>query len=456
MRAAQPGEPDRLAGAVRSALVATLAVAPFASGAVHPPAYVPLLAVCALAGAWALLRSRRSRPRSPTRPDEPGGRLLLGLHALVLLQLAPLPPALLALVSPGSLAARAGGAAGAWHPISVSPIDTARGLVFLAAFSLLLVVAARELAEPPWPRRLAAAVATAGVGLTAVGLVQAASDAPGTIYGLWRPAHDWAVYGPYVNRNHFAGYVEMAFPLAVGLAAEAALGGAPRRRRRWLVALADASGQRAVRWAVAAVVTFVGLLACRSRGGLLALAAAAVALGLGLSRRRVLVLLGGSLLVLGLSLVDHTPLVRAFESRGLVASRLDAWRDMLPHVTRFPLFGSGLNAFGPAYRPFQTISRYDYWGQAHNEYLQVLFDTGLLGVVLAAALAWRLLRAALAVASRQPLAAGIVAALAASAAHALVDFNWQIPANAATAIALAGVTLGAAARRSPEGRGPSR
>src|SRR5206468_3087542 len=77
-------------------------------------------------------------------------------------------------------------------------------------------------------RRLAGTVVAVGLVLTVVGLVQARSGRPG-IYGLWRPTFDWAVYGPYVNRNHFAGYMVMAIPLALGFALEA-LGGL---RRAW-------------------------------------------------------------------------------------------------------------------------------------------------------------------------------------------------------------------------------
>jgi hypothetical protein len=79
---------------------------------------------------------------------------------------------------------------------------------------------------------------------------------------------------------------------------------------------------------------------------------------------------------------------------------------MLPD---FPAFGAGFNAFGTAYRPYQTFWPYLFVGEAHNEYLQLLLDTGLAG--------------------------------AAVGVHNLVEFNWQIPANAATFAAVAGLAV---------------
>jgi O-antigen ligase len=114
---------------------------------------------------------------------------------------------------------------------------------------------------------------------------------------------------------------------------------------------------------------------------------------------------------------------------------------MLPMVRHFPLFGVGWNAFSMAYPAYQTIMK-DYWiGQAHNDYLQVLLDGGLLGLVLVAALLALVFRAALARAAHDPLGLGLLGALLAFALHEIVDFNGQIPANAATFVALGAIAL---------------
>ena len=129
----------------------------------------------------------------------------------------------------------------------------------------------------------------------------------------------------------------------------------------------------------------------------------------------------------------------ALATRGIQHSRIDLWTDMLPMVKRFPLFGVGLDAFSTAYVPYQTVAKVgpDWVGEAHNEYLQVLLDLGVVGAVLVAALLAIVLRRALRRAGESTVELGLLGALAAVAIHNLVDFGWQIPANAATWVALA-------------------
>jgi len=433
---------------LRVLLLVLLASGPLLAGAVHEPVFVPLLAGCAAAGLWAhrlAVREGRELPPLPAR------RLLLALHGLVLFQLVPLPPGALRLVSPGSFSFYNDPLLvplAAWRPISVSPPDTVRGLAFLAAFSLLYLAVFREMAPGPWRRRLLLTVVGVGVALTVVAFVQAASPEPRKIYGLWRPRWDWAVFGPYVNRNHFAGYLVMAAPLAIGFALEALvrLRAAWRRRRRGWLLLGEAEGNAVLRWSAVVMVIVAGLLASRSRGGVSAFALAALVLPLASRHRRHTALAVSLLVGLGLAWIGLGDILAAFEARGIRGSRLDLWRDVLSMVPRFPLFGDGWNAFATAFPWYQTVWKTDWVGEAHNDYLQVLIDGGAVGAGLSVALLAVVFRGALARAARSPLELGLFGALLAFALHGLVDFNGQIPANAATWIALAGLAVESPAR----------
>jgi O-antigen ligase len=426
----------------RVLVLVLLGAGPLLAGAVHEPVFIPLLAGSAVAGVAALLRARREPGRAPL----PGGRLLLALHALVLVQLVPLPPAVLRVVSPGSFSFYNDPLLvplTAWKPISVSPPDTLRGLAFLAGFSLLYVAVFREMAEGPWRRRLLLTVVGTGVAITVVAFLQAVSPEPHKIYGLWRPRWDWAVFGPYVNRNHFAGYLVMAAPLAMGFALEAISrlrSSWGRSRRGWLI-LGEREGNAAVRWSAVVMVIVAGLLASQSRGGVSAFALAALVLPLASRRRRPTALAVALLVGLGVAWVGLGGVLSAFEVRGIRASRLDLWRDMLPMVPRFPVFGVGWNAFATAYPWYQTIWKTDWVGQAHNDYLQALLDGGLVGALLVGGLLAVAIRGALARAPRSPLDLGLFGALLGFALHELVDFNGQIPANAATWISLAALAV---------------
>jgi O-antigen ligase len=437
--------PDRVAPVLRVLVLVLLAAAPLALGSVHEPAFIPLLVLSSLAGLVSWAKGHWARVQGAPVPKLPGRRVLLALHLLVLVQLLPLPPGLLHVVSPGSFSFYNDHLLvplTAWRPVSVSPADTERGLAFLCGFTLLYGAVFREFAGGRWRRRLAATVVAVGLVMTVVGLVQARSGRP-LIYGLWRPTFDWAVYGPYVNRNHFAGYMVMAIPLALGFALEA-LGSLRRawqgRRVGWL-ALGGPQGSALVWRTALAMALVVGLVGSESRGGFVAFVLSVLALPLAARRRRqavVLVLLVG---VLGVAWIGLDTLRLHFESRGIKGSRIDFWADMLPMVKRFPLLGVGLNAFATAYPWYQTIWRRDWIGEAHNEYLQALLDTGVLGALLFGSLLLLLVRRAFGAASGASFELGLFGSVLALVLHNVVEFNWQIPANAATFVALAALVL---------------
>lgn len=439
------GAPGRAASFVGVLVLALLALAPLLAGAVHEPVFVPLLVGSSLAGLLAIARALREGRAWPL----PGrlGALLGGLHALVLFQLVPLPPGLLRLLSPGTHRLHEAQLLlpplAAWKPISVSPPDTLRGLAFLAAFSLLGLAVLLELGDGRSRQRLMRTVVFTGLALTVVALLQAVSPEPRRLYGLWQPRWDWAVFGPYVNRNHFAGYLVMASALAVGLALEALarLRGAWSRRRQGFLALGEAEGPAFARAAAVVMVVVAGLFASHSRGGAVAFAFAVLVMSLAAPGRRrtafvVLLLVG-----VGVAWIGLGGLLQAFETRGIRGSRLDLWKDMLPLVPHFPIFGVGWNAFATAYPWYQTIWKTEWIGEAHNDYLQVLFDGGLVGLALVAGLLFHVYRGALAGARRSPAELGLLGAIAGFSFHELVDFNGQIPANAATFVALAALAL---------------
>lgn len=443
-----------LRAALPAALVAQALLLPLLLGAVQPAVYGPFVALALLAGlaSWGLAHWDRAHGREV--PKLPGRGLLLAFHALVAFQLVPLPPALLRLLSPGSFAfhdERLLLGLRAWEPVSVSPSDTLRGLLFLLAQTQVYALAFRELGREAWWRRLAGAVVAAGVASAALAFVQAARGDT-LLWGFIQARWDWAVFGPYVNRNHFAGHLVLALPLALGLALEAAqrLGHA-RVARRGLLLVGEPETGRLLLHAALAAFLATGLLAARSRG---ALAGVALALGVALlasPRRRGLLLLAALVVVPAALAVGLGNLPASLSAEAARQSRLLAWADMLRLLPRFPLLGAGFNAFGTAYLPYQTLDKGDWWGEAHNEYLQVLLDTGIVGLALFAALLFRLAPAVARAARGSVPGLMLAAALLGMAVHNLVDFNWQIPANAASFVALLGaaVRAGVGARLTP-------
>ncbi len=443
--------PEPLRDALRSIVLAAVVAGAWAFGAVHEQVYVPLLGVAYVAGLVSWARGHWARAHGHDVAKVPGARGLLALLLLALLQLVPLPPGLLRFVSPGSFEHYdfvALGPLESWQPISVSPADTARALVFLGAMSLLYGLAFRDFTTTGWRRTVTAVLVASATLMSVEAMIQAQSKDPTRILGIFKPRWDWGVFGPYVNKNHFAGYLVLAFPLALAWAREAfhELRGEWDRRRVGWVALGEPVGARMIGRAALVLVLAAGLLFSRSRGGLLAAAFATLAVPL-LLRRRTLamasaVALGlATFLLFGFDALQHTT------GRGVDYTRFGLWRDALRMLPDFPVFGSGLNTFGVIYMGYRTLFAIGWFGEAHNDYLQSLLELGVLGFVVVAGLTALLLRIATRQAQYGTIAVGLLGTALASCVHALVDFNWQIPANAATFALLAGMAVQEPPRR---------
>jgi O-antigen ligase len=236
-------------------------------------------------------------------------------------------------------------------------------------------------------------------------------------------------FGPYVNRNHFAGFAELVLPLAL---VPLVLGKV--RRERWPIV------------GLFAVLPIVALFLSASRGGLVSFGAELGVLALVMILRRqtgkqllpgVAVLLVALLLVswLGVGqILERLSSVQLLEvSSGKRASmRRDTWRIFLNH----PFVGTGLGTLQIVYPPYETLYDGKIVNHTHNDYLEALAETGLAGGlccawfigVLLAELLKRLRQLNNSFAGVLQLS-GFVACCG-FLVHSLVDFNLHIPANA--------------------------
>jgi O-antigen ligase len=446
-----------LGGLLELDLWVIVAGSALAFGAVHPLAYEALWVLCLVAALLALARAWATGSRRWPRPP-----LLLPalvFSALVLVQLVPWPPAKTTL--------------------TVSAEDTRRGLAFVVALLALHAAATVALRDEGARRRLRGLVAWLGVVLGLVALVQLAAGAQ-RIYGVFRPWETTDFFGPFVNRNHFAGYMLLVVPVGLGALADAwrryrrRAGEGPGLRRR-LVAMGTPEGTRSLYAALPPLVAIAALLASLSRGGLLAFVGSLTLAGIGLRSRRgtpawaaALVFAAVALGWFGLERLE----VRFLRAPGDAPGRTAVWSESvgLMRGSRW-LTGYGFDAFAeafsrvPAWRlpegatpwpaavrdALESGVRYGYrtpsglpglvwYREAHNDWLQLLVETGLpgLGVGIWAAVA------ALVAARADPW---LFAALAGPLAHALVDFDFQIPAIPVLFVVLAALGADAGARR---------
>ena len=207
----------------------------FSFGAVYDWAYWPLaLALTAVASSGFGIGDSRFvgiRDSGFVGARKPGfvwtrstlvlGAALAAVGAAILLQLVPLKFDLLRSLSPetmrllGQLDLQVRSGAASTHPISIAPALTSTALLLFGSMALAMLGTARLLslggAKP-----VAESILIVGVALALAGIVQQPLFT-GKIYGLWTPFGEGSPYGPFVNKNHFAGWMLMALPLALGL-----------------------------------------------------------------------------------------------------------------------------------------------------------------------------------------------------------------------------------------------
>jgi len=251
----------------------------------------------------------------------------------------------------------------------------------------------------------------------------------GKLYWFREMRYGGIPFGPYVNRNHFAGFVELVLPVAL----LPLLVGRVRRERWVLVSLF-------------AVIPLGALLLSASRGGLISLAAEMGIVALWLIFRRSAgkhVLAGGVVLLVAFLLVSWLGANQILErfsslqslevSVGKRASmRRDTWHIFLDH----PALGTGLGTLQTVYPPYESLYDGKIVNHTHNDYLEALAETGIAG---GACCAWFLGTLILESLRRiLELKTSFVAVLHVSGlvgccgllVHSLVDFNLHIPANA--------------------------
>jgi len=448
------------------ALIAVLLLAPLPFGSVgRTPSTVVAFACLALGALWTVWRYLGGRTPIPWKHPV----LIWGaaFAAFGLAQTIPIPRAALAELSPSAAALRSeyepaprspgdadAGITAAWRPISLDPGTTRRSsLWFLACIVAALL--ASDLAAAGEGSRALAATLVAGGGFQAIyGLVEHLSGR-GNIFGYAKEYYSDVATGTFINRNHFAGYLEMTLPLAV------AFGVALWSHGPEAVSVnrsESAAGRRAFAGSamlLLALVMATALLSSRSRMGIASLALALIAVTPFLLRRGNGKAFGAALIVLlavtallfsqgaGAPILDRF-LSSAEEIRGGIG-RWSIWSQAMKVAAAFPLFGVGLGSFGVVFPLFRTTGEGTGLAHAHSDVVELAVETGVAGtavVLLGAALTLRhLARRSPGPHRFGPLDYAASAGVLALTLHSLTDFNLAIPANAITFSVLAGLVM---------------
>jgi O-antigen ligase len=337
------------------------------------------------------------------------------------------------------------------HALSVD-IESTMWALALAAVYIGVFWCARATCSSGGVRTTVRGVAWLGMALTVLVAIQRATS-PALLYWTWQPISAGASpYGPFVNRNALASWLTMAVPLIIGYAM-ARHQSPPTRNDHTIPGTSIDSRQL---WlAGAAILMTGGLLASMSRGGILGGGIGLMAF-VWLSRRRIG---GGSGVAWMLAgLVALVVMASAYANLDTLALRLQEtteqgtwgrpaiWRDTWRMASDFPLTGVGAGAFQRAMLVYQQGSRLFFFNHAHNEYLQLLAEGGLLVAVPAslAVLAAMALMARSLGADRTPIfwvRAGAICGIVAVAVQSIWDTGLRTPADGVLFAVIAAIAL---------------
>ena len=273
--------------------------------------------------------------------------------------------------------------------LSFDPYSTRFILVQVAALTLYFAATLVFVDTPKRLRILVRTIIVFGFFLAIFGLTQSFTS-PDKVYWV-REMPQAQAFGPFINRHHFAGYMELALALPLGLV----FTGAIEKEKRFI-------------YLFAAGLMAVALIMTNSRGGLISLFAEVLFLvaTMGLRRRRhkkreshklkpwmrsaavraglalalIVVMFCGVVLLGGEEALSRV--VGSVNTDDPTTGRAHFWSVTVDIIRNHPVMGIGLGAFGVVYTAYDSRNGLYRLEQVHNDYLQVLSDGGIVGAVI--------------------------------------------------------------------------
>ena len=314
----------------------------------------------------------------------------------------------------------------------------------------LLIYFAATLVFVDTPKRLRLLVRTItifGFFLAIFGLTQSFAS-PTRLYWI-RELPQSQAFGPFINRHHFAGYMELTMALPLGLV----FSNAVEREKKFI-------------YMFAAGLMAVALVMTNSRGGIVSLVAEllflialmgigrrhrkkrerkeplirSAAMKAGLALALVIALFGGVVLLGGEDALSR--IVGSVNADDPTTGRAHFWSVTVDIIKNHPVIGTGLGAFGVVYTGYDTRNGLYRLEQAHNDYLQVLSDGGIVGAVLGLVFLVALFRMGFARREsrddfRRGVATGALAGCFAVLVHSFFDFTLHTTSNTLLFLVLA-------------------
>lgn len=314
--------------------------------------------------------------------------VVVGIVLLPLFQLIPLPPSIWAALPGRELAADVFsllGTKNAWHGLSLVPRDT------LFAFLVLLPAAAAFLSalslDRSGRRRIIWVLLAAATVSIVVGVIQFGTK--GAAWDIYSTFHRGSFLGFFANRNHQG--------LFMAISGSFAIAAIQQRLRNPRLAMATS--------ALVAMVFFIAAVGTVSRAGIgltfLSLLTTFYAYFIYGRVRWPIIAAGIVIGLLGLYFVTFSSTVQtALDRFSQIGEngRLEIWQKSWPLIEQFNWAGAGIGSFTTVYPPIERLSDVFpfFYNRVHNEYLELLIEAGLPGLLLLGLFVWLLARRSIA------------------------------------------------------------
>lgn len=417
-------------------------------------------------GAWLLKLAKNGEQKAEGR-EQRAKSILIFPAALILIavfQIIPLPDHLLSMLSPSTsrlYKTFAGDTASAWRTISLYQDATIDDIFKLIAYTVIFLVIINHYRTKAQVNSLARAIVYMGCFLAVFAVVQKMTW-NGRLFWFYPLSEGLNsdmghIWGPYINHSHFAGYMELAIPLALGLLLykASAIKGLPNLPLTKRIASLSLSGSLmpVTLLSLAVMGMSAVLFLSLSRGGIIGFTASMLFFTVLTRTRRTLRKKTGIIAMAGI-LILSVVLIAGWDriedrfaeigEEGRII-RPDIWKDTINMVRDFPVLGTGLGTFKSIYPHYQTGRSRLLFEHAENDYIEILTDTGIAGLIVIITMlffffykiirSWRRRRNNFV----KCMAAGGLASCIAIAVHGFTDFNMRIPANALLLTVIAGL-----------------
>lgn len=359
---------------------------------------------------------------------------LIGLLLIGLVQLLPL----------GSGVGDAVIAVPTIKSLTLDPIGTRFFLSHLIVYIIFFAASLTYINSEKRLRKVVFLVVIFGAVMAFIAILQRLAS-PELIYGL-RVPYQAIPFGPFINQHHFASFMEMTGGVTLGLIFGRS--GLKDKKLLLLISVAimgiatiltSSRGGMIAFIAVFAFVLIMGFIARKRRPESdndeteprTSLQKALIATGVSVS----ILLLLGAVVFLGGSDALLRGVTMAVAKEDFTNGRLHFWWVAIKIFLNNPILGVGLDAFGVAFTKYDTWHGIFRVEQAHNEYLQILAETGIVGFACIATFIYLLFKKGMSTIAtagsgfRQNVAIGALAGCFGILVHSFFDFPLRTPSN---------------------------